>query len=147
MTGAGGREAPRHNGTGATTRPAEPPARPHRPAALAAVVDVVCVLAFVIVGRRTHAEASALAGIATTAWPFLAGLLLGWLVPRSSRTPLQVWPTAVLLWLCTVAGGLGLRLASGQGVSGAFPLVAAGALALLLIGWRLLARLFLRHRP
>jgi len=118
-----------------------------RYARLAALLDVLAVLAFVIAGRSSHAEGNALAGIATTAWPFLAGLLLGWLIPRSSRTPLQVWPTAVLLWLCTVAGGLGLRLVSGQGVSGAFPLVAAGVLALLLIGWRLLARLFLRHRP
>src|SRR5699024_6506425 len=46
-----------------------------RYARLAALLDVLAVLAFVIAGRSSHAEGNALAGIATTAWPFLAGLL------------------------------------------------------------------------
>lgn len=114
--------------------------RSGRRAVAAALLDLVCVLAFVLAGRRSHDEGTALAGIAETAWPFLAGLGLAWLVLRAWRRPTRLWPTAVLTWLITVAVGLGLRILAGQGASGAFPLVAAGVLALLLVGWRLLAR-------
>lgn len=114
--------------------------------ALTAIVDAACVLGFVIAGRRSHDEANALAGIAETAWPFLAALVVGWVGMYTWRDPLQLWPTAIGLWMVTVAGGLGLRLLAGQGASGAFPLVAAGVLAALLIGWRLIARAVLRRR-
>jgi len=113
---------------------------------LAGIADVLCIFIFVFVGRRSHQEASALIGLATTAWPFLAGLAIAWAATRVWRGPLRLWPTAVLLWFLTVALGLGLRLLSGQGASGAFPLVAAAFLALVLIGWRLIARLALRRR-
>ena len=53
----------------------------------AAVLDAACVLLFVLVGRRSHEEASALAGVARTAWPFLGGLAAGWLVARAWRAP------------------------------------------------------------
>src|SRR5699024_170551 len=102
---------------------------------LAGIADVLCIFIFVFVGRRSHQEASALIGLATTAWPFLAGLAIAWAATRVWRGPLRLWPTAVLLWFLTVALGLGLRLLSGQGASGAFPLVAAAFLALVLIGW------------
>ena len=49
-----------------------------RSARLAAVLDVGCVLVFVIIGRDSHAKGESLAGIASTAWPFLAGLAGGW---------------------------------------------------------------------
>ena len=114
--------------------------------ALTAVVDTACVLGFVIAGRRSHHEANALAGIAETAWPFLVALVVGWVGMYTWRDPLQLWPTAIGLWMVTVAGGLGLRLLAGQGASGAFPLVAAGTLAVLLIGWRLVARVVLHRR-
>ena len=117
-----------------------------RRAALAAMLDLGCVLAFVIAGRRSHDEANALTGIAETAWPFIAALVVGWVGMYTWREPLQLWPTAVGLWMITVAGGLGLRLLADQGASGAFPLVAAGVLAAGLIGWRLIARLVLRRR-
>src|SRR2546429_503604 len=46
-----------------------------RSARLAVVLDVGCVLGFVIIGRESHGEG--LAGIASTAWPVLAGLAGG----------------------------------------------------------------------
>jgi hypothetical protein len=39
--------------------------------------DLVLVLAFVLIGRRTHDETDALTGILTTAWPFVSGLIIG----------------------------------------------------------------------
>ena len=44
---------------------------------LAAALDCCCVLAFVIIGRASHAKGETLPGIASTAWPFLAGLAAG----------------------------------------------------------------------
>ncbi len=40
----------------------------------AAVVDVLLVLIFAALGRRSHEEASTIGGLLTTAWPFLTGL-------------------------------------------------------------------------
>ena len=40
-------------------------------------VDVACVLVFCAVGRRSHDEGLNVAGIATTAWPFLSGTGVG----------------------------------------------------------------------
>lgn len=113
----------------------------------AGLADVICIVVFVLIGRRSHQEASALVAFLSTAWPFLAGLVLAWLLTRAWRDPMRFWPTAIVLWAVTVAGGLGLRLLTGQGASGAFPLVAAGFLALVLLGWRLVTRLALRRRP
>ena len=45
-----------------------------RSARLAVILDCCCVLVFVIIGRASHTRGEGLAGIASTAWPFLAGL-------------------------------------------------------------------------
>jgi len=106
-------------------------------------VDVVCVLAFCAVGRRSHDEGLDVAGIATTAWPFLSGTALGWLVARAWRRPTAVVPTGVVVWLCTVAVGMLLRKATSAGVAASFVVVASSVTAVLLLGWR--AALFLRR--
>jgi hypothetical protein len=110
-----------------------------RSARLAVVLDVCCVLVFVIIGRESHDEG--LAGIASTGWPFLAGLAGGWLGARAWRQPLRLWPAGVGAWLGTVALGMLFRVVSGQGTAPAFIGVALAFLGLFLLGWRLLARL------
>jgi hypothetical protein len=104
-------------------------------------LDVGCVLVFVIIGRASHTKGESLAGIASTAWPFLAGLGVGWLAVRGWRRPLAIGPEGLAIWLCTVALGMILRVVSGQGTAVAFIAVALAFLALFLLGWRLLARL------
>ena len=111
----------------------------------ALVLDAVLVVAFAIVGRRSHAEGLDAVGIWGTAWPFLAGLGVGWLAARAWRHPLAAWPTGVVVWASTLVVGMLLRLASGQGVQVAFVLVAAISLAILLIGWRSLTALVKRR--
>src|SRR5215469_7148694 len=91
---------------------------------LAVAADCVCVLAFVIIGRASHTQGESVAGIASTAWPFLAGLAGGWLVTRAWRGPLVVWPSGVGAWLGTVALGMVLRVVAGQGTAFAFVVVA-----------------------
>lgn len=113
-------------------------AAPALAAALAA--DVAVVLLFAAVGRRSHGEAGALAGLATTAWPFLAGLALSWLVVAARRWhPLAVAPAGLAVWAGALVGGHLLRLASGQGSAGSFVVVSAVVLVVLLLGWRALA--------
>ena len=106
---------------------------------LAAVLDCCCVLVFVIIGRASHTKGESLAGIASTAWPFLAGLAGGWLAARAWRRPFALWPAGVGAWLGTVALGMVLRVVSGQGTAVAFIVVALAFLGLFLLGWRLLA--------
>lgn len=113
---------------------------------VAAAIDAVCVLVFVAIGRASHDEGNALAGLATTAWPFLGGLALGWPVARAWRRPLALAPTGVVIWLVTVATGMGLRVLSGQGTAVAFIMVALTFNALTLLGWRALRLLFARRR-
>ena len=93
-----------------------------RSARLAVVLDVACVLVFVIIGRASHGEG--LTGVASTAWPFLAGLSGGWLATAGA-----------------VALGMLFRVVSGQGTAPAFIGVALAFLGLFLLGWRLLGRL------
>jgi len=107
---------------------------------LALVLDCCCVLAFVIIGRASHERGESLGGIASTAWPFLAGLACGWLAVRAWRRPLGLFPAGVGAWLGTVALGMVLRVVAGQGTAVAFVLVALGFLGLFLLGWRLVPR-------
>ena len=107
----------------------------------AVILDCCCVLVFVIIGRASHTKGESLAGVASTAWPFLAGLAGGWLAARAWRRPLGLWPAGAGAWLGAVALGMVLRVVSGQGTAFAFVLVALAFLGLFLLGWRLLARL------
>jgi hypothetical protein len=102
-----------------------------------AALDLCCVGAFVAIGRASHTEGETLAGIARTGWPFLTGLAAGWLVTRAWRRPGAVVPAGTGVWISTVALGMLLRAASGQGVAAAFVVVALAFLGLFMLGWRL----------
>lgn len=112
---------------------------------MAALLDLVLVHVFVTIGRSSHDESLDVAGIGTTAWPFIVGLVAGWLVSLAWRHPLAVWPTGAVIWAVTLGGGLLLRFVSGQGVQFAFVLVAAISLAVVLLGWRLVTLLAMRR--
>jgi len=114
-----------------------------RPAWL--VMDVIGVLVFCALGRRSHAEGVTVTGVAATAWPFLTGTVLGWLASRGWRRPTVLVPTGVVVWLCTVVVGLVLRKASSASVAASFVVVAASVTAVLLLGWRAAVGLALRH--
>jgi len=107
------------------------------PAVVAAAADVCCVLVFVIIGRASHTKGESLAGIASTAWPFLAGLAIGWIVTLAwRRRPGGLVPAGVGAWLGTVAAGMVLRVIGGQGTAVSFIIVALIFNGLFLLGWR-----------
>jgi hypothetical protein len=118
---------------------------------LAVVLDCCCVLLFVVIGRASHTKGESLAGIASTAWPFLAGLAAGWLVTAGLAgrpwRPYLLWPGGVGAWLGAVALGMVLRVVAGQGTAFAFVVVALVFLGLFLLGWRALARVLAGRLP
>ncbi|WP_293319399.1 DUF3054 domain-containing protein [Mycobacterium sp.] len=109
-------------------------------------MDAISVLVFCAVGRRSHQEGVSVVGVATTAWPFLTGTLVGWLASRGWRRPTAVIPTGVTVWLCTVVVGMVLRKATAAGVAASFVVVAAAVTAFLLLGWRAIAGVPLLRR-
>jgi hypothetical protein len=115
-----------------------------RRALIALVADIVCVIVFCTIGRRSHAEGLTVPGVAHTAWPFLVGAGVGWLLIGGWRRPFTVIPTGVVVWVCTVAVGMLLRKATSAGVSASFVVVASLSTAVLLLGWRASAALFRR---
>jgi len=115
-----------------------------RRALTALFADAVCVIVFCTIGRRSHAEGLTVAGIAQTAWPFLAGTGVGWLLIGGWRRPFTVIPVGVVVWVCTVVVGMMLRKQTSAGVSTSFVVVASVSTAVLLLGWRAAAALFRR---
>jgi hypothetical protein len=113
-------------------------------ALIALFADIVAVIVFCTIGRRSHAEGLTVAGIAQTAWPFLAGTGVGWLLIGGWRRPFTVIPTGVVVWACTVVVGMLLRKVTSAGVSTSFVVVASLSTAVLLLGWRGAAALFRR---
>jgi hypothetical protein len=131
--------------------PARPHARPtrgdtRRTPLVWHLADVLLVLAFAASGRRTHEHGVTAAGILETAWPFLLAYALTALVARAWRTPGSLVPTAVVLWLGTVVGGLALRALSGAGVAFSFQVVTLLVLGVFLLAPRAVARAIDRRR-
>ena len=112
----------------------------------AAVFDLVSVLVFVLIGRGSHGETVDPAGVLSTAWPFLAGLALGWVVSLAWRRPYGVLRPGVIVWASTVVIGMLLRFVTGVGAETSFIIVTATVLAVLILGWRGVAALRARRR-
>ncbi|MEY4069364.1 MAG: hypothetical protein RLZZ332_1700 [Actinomycetota bacterium] len=108
-----------------------------RAAGLRFILDVSCVVIFVIVGRRNHGETTDADGTLRTAAPFLLALVCAWLGSRAWRAP-SALATGVVLWVATAAVGLGIRrFVFGDGTATPFVIVATLVLGLLLVGTRL----------
>ena len=116
-----------------------------RPVA-AASADVAWLVLFVLLGRSSHTEGESLPGVARILWPFLVGLVLGWVVSRAWRRPAPVVPTGMVVWPVCVAAAMVLRAVSGQGVVPAFIGVALAFVGLGLLGWRALLGVVQRER-
>ena len=109
------------------------------------VLDVILIVAFAATGRASHDE-NLWAGLWTTAWPFLASVVMGWLITLAWRAPAAPVRTGLGVWAVTLAGGMLLRAASGHGTALPFIIVAAVVLLLALVGWRAVAAVIARRR-
>ena len=117
------------------------------PIALGLALDTALICLFAAIGRRSHGETSALLGLASTAWPFLAGMAISWAVILVTvrRAPLRV-RDGVPVWLGTVAIGMVVRNLTNAGTAFSFIVVATLFLGAVLLGWRALAGLFPHRR-
>ena len=99
-------------------------------------LDLVMVLVFVAIGRTAHAHGLTVAGLASTAWPFLAALAAGWLTLAVGRRDGTSLSSGLVVWISTVALGMAFQVVAGQGTAVAFVFVALGFLGLTMLGWR-----------
>jgi hypothetical protein len=104
------------------------------------VIDAFVIVLFVVIGRSNHHHGLAATGVISTTWPFAVGLALGWLYVVLRKQDGSSLRSAVVVWLCTVAVGMVLRVIFGQGTAFAFILVALGFLGALMLGLRVLWR-------
>lgn len=114
--------------------------------AISATLDFVLIVVFVAIGRQSHDEGITLAGTLETSWPFLVGLVAGWLISRAWHHPLGVLNPGVIIWAATLIVGMALRIVSSQGIALPFVIVATVTLAVFLIGWRAFAASLRRIR-
>jgi hypothetical protein len=110
----------------------------------ALLADLAAVLVFVLLGRRSHDEGRALAGVVATAWPFVAGAAVGELA--AVRLPARSPVTGAVVAAGAVAVGMLLRRFAGGGTPLSFVLVATTFLVAFLVGWRVVARALERRR-
>ena len=108
---------------------------------IAALLDLICVVAFVALGIQNHAESDSLLKVAA---PFVAALAVAWIVAAPLRAP-ETLKAGGVIWLVTLVGGMLLRRVTGEGTAFTFILVAAGFLAVTMLGWRAISG-FLRGR-
>ena len=121
------------------------------PKALGLALDAALICLFAAIGRRNHGETAALLAVATTAWPFLAGMTAGWVVSvlATGRVPLTV-RDGIPIWLGAVAIGMALRSLTHAGTALSFIVVATLFLGVMLLGWRAVAAVVtsrLVHKP
>ena len=106
-----------------------------KPYAIAA--DYVAIAAFALLARAAHQSDDMpfnFSGWLSTLWPFALGVTLGWLITRENK--------GGLIWIITVVTGLviwGIR--NGRVPHWSFIVVATVMSALLMLGWRGVAKL------
>lgn len=97
------------------------------------LLDLLLVGVFAVIGRLSHYGSLTLAGWWSTAWPFLVGAVLAWVVMALLRRPPAAVGSGVVVWLGTLVVGMVLRQVSGQGTATAFVVVATLVLGALLV--------------
>jgi hypothetical protein len=110
------------------------------------LLDVAWIVLFAIIGRQSHNEGTALAGIVGVAWPFLIGYVVGAFALRLQRAPRSL-VRIIPVWLLTIVIGMAIRtIQKGRAPDMAFIIVATIALAVGFIGWRLIVAGICRRR-
>lgn len=108
--------------------------------------DLAAVVLFVVVGRLSHEEGLGAAGLLRTGWPFVVGLVGGYIGVALTRWPALSLRGGTVIAVKTVLIGLVLRYGVVRdGTPFSFVVVTALVLTVLLLGWRLLAISALRR--
>src|SRR3546814_669431 len=112
-------------------------------ARLALAADLAMVVIFAAIGRAEHDRGNVVLGVLETAWPFLVGVLVGWLLVRllGRREALDLG-AGVTVVISAVVVGMLLRVVIGEGTALSFIIVATLVLGALLLGWRAISAWF-----
>ena len=106
-----------------------------KPYAIAA--DYVAIAAFALLARAAHQTEEMpfnFTGWLSTLWPFALGVTLGWLITRKNN--------GGIIWIVTVVTGLVIWGIRNQAIPHwSFIIVATTMSALLMLGWRGVAKL------
>lgn len=79
------------------------------------IIDTVLIVMFAVIGRASHGEDVGILGVAITAYPFLIGMLAGWLVSALLRPRMALlFPAGLIIWVCTVVIGMIVRVITAQ---------------------------------
>lgn len=103
-------------------------------------IDIAVVALFAAVGRLSHEEGLTPGGWLHTAWPFLVGLAVGWVLVSVRGRPPASLATGVIVWAATVPTGMVVRQLTGEGTATSFVIVATIVLGVGLLGTRTLSR-------
>ena len=108
---------------------------------LAPLLDLLAVVVFATVGRRSHAHGITLGGVLETAAPFLCGTAAGYLLASLTldASP-RTWQFGTIVVVATVVVGMLLRRLATAGTAPSFIVVATLFLTATLLGWRVVAR-------
>lgn len=101
-------------------------------------LDLLAVLVFAAVGRRSHGED--VSGLLVTFWPFAVGVVIGHVLATVLGRVADSQVGGAVVVVLTVVAGMTLRVVTGAGTAVTFVLVATAVLAVLLLGWRAVAR-------
>lgn len=113
--------------------------------AVAVLLDVVAVVVFAALGRRSHDGEDGVLAVLDIAWPFLVGVAVGHLL-LTLVPGIRAWHPATraagaVVWPATLVTGMLLRLLTGDGTAWSFVAVATGVLGAALLGWRIVLAL------
>ncbi|WP_372699249.1 DUF3054 domain-containing protein [Arthrobacter sp. JSM 101049] len=110
------------------------------------IIDLLLVVIFAALGRRSHAEGLDAAGILGTAAPFLIALAIFSCITVVWRESIRIWPHGIVVWIGTVALGLIIRVLTGDTAATPFIVVAALVLGIFLVGRRAIGSLLARRK-
>jgi hypothetical protein len=98
--------------------------------------DLLVLVVFVLVGRRSHDEGSGVEGFLRVWWPFAVALVVATVASGTWRAPLE-WRRAIVTWLVTVALGMTLRIAvQGRDFKPTVVIVTTVFVGAGMLGWR-----------
>ena len=111
------------------------------------VLDAVLIVVFSTFGRGAHSEELGAAQVWGTAWPFLVGLVVGWLILLVARRAPGTVGSGVAVWISSLVVGMVIRgIGDGRVPHWSFIIVAAVVTAVFLIGWRAIRAAVLRRK-
>lgn len=115
------------------------------------IADVLAIAVFALLARIAHQTEEMplnFVGWLSTLWPFVIGVIVAAAVLAAAKwAGERLWPSGVVAWVITVVVGLviwGIRNAAVPHWS--FIIVATVMSGILMLGWRVIARVVLRRR-